>query len=655
MRRLPSGFGENILLALVAFSILWRGGKSVDATFLLAIVVSIFVLVRTFGELRTKNQDTRCKMQMAPWILFFSFLLWSILAFLQSTAKNYGLDEILRDAAFFLVFVSVARTSPERITDTWRNLASVVAIAGALAVIVGIAVYAWQPVDRFVGTFFDARFHTDYWPNAWAEFVLLAWPLTFALLLRASSPLYRSSLIVVLGMLLGSLFLSFSRGAFLALCGQIVLLGLLFIGLRLRKMRLPFAAPVIIMLISTLLGVTLFTGANALRARQFTVQSVTDKATFTASEGTSSVNERKDFWNHALELGMQRPVFGWGPYSFRFVQPRLANGVLQTSDHPHNVFLKIFMERGLPAALLFAVFLFLILLRTLRSFYASTIDETRIFSVLGVVAVGGVIAHNLIDYNLQFVGIALPFWIVLGLLAAALPRSKKMYGAPIEAIIALVLVCIVMVEGGYLVLSSLGRHAEAVGETDVALSWYEKASGEIFSRDMLLSRSQLLFGEKLYDQGSAVLDVYQKMNTEDPRVWEMRGWQLLARNDPANASVAFTKAYESGKWLNVGVLHGLLEARRGERKSLSPEEYRDYETTAKAYGRAILENAHFIALSTNVREFASVAALLPYMCPLSPDECASSAMELDVLSIGAQLHAEEEQGKYSARPSGYLW
>src|SRR5205085_2079694 len=105
-------------------------------------------------------------------------------------------------------------------------LVTCVSISAIIAAVVGVSVYIFQPVDRFVGTFFDFRFQTDYWPNAWAEFLLLAWPLLL-LWLQPWRKKLRPLRLVLFGFVFGTLFLSYSRGAFLTFIGQLALLGLL--------------------------------------------------------------------------------------------------------------------------------------------------------------------------------------------------------------------------------------------------------------------------------------------------------------------------------------------------------------------------------------------------------------------------------------------
>jgi Mg/Co/Ni transporter MgtE len=109
------------------------------------------------------------------------------------------------------------------------TLARIISVATLLACGVGVFVYILQPVSRFAGTFFDYRFHTDYWPNAWAEFLLLSLPLLcWSLFLRRNrdlvkitdTELFRG---IVLGFVLGCFFLSFSRGGIIALGLEVII------------------------------------------------------------------------------------------------------------------------------------------------------------------------------------------------------------------------------------------------------------------------------------------------------------------------------------------------------------------------------------------------------------------------------------------------
>ncbi|NOS66996.1 MAG: hypothetical protein HOO67_01350 [Candidatus Peribacteraceae bacterium] len=646
-RRLPVILEWGVLV-LLAFGIIWRGGKGLEATWLLA-GAAVFVTFVRWWLVRGKSEGVRT-IPFDLWAGVMLFLAWTVLSYIFSETRNYGLDEVIRDVALVMVFFWWSG-APQRAAPTdphgkmISRLITVIAVTTLIACMIGIAVYVLQPVNRFVGTFFDMRFHTDYWPNAWAEYLLLAWPLVFLW----SGKFSRIIRIVALGIVFGCLFLSYSRGAFLVFCGQIIL-GVLLIGIPwiLRKgiEKRSLIRAGIAGLCALLIAVALFAGVNAVRGRFHDIESVTAKATFTASEGGSSISERRAFWEQSFELSLERPFFGWGPYSFRFVHPRLQTAVFATSDHAHNIFLKLAMERGWPAALLFLFVMLRILVPAALMQIRGKGNITGLAMLLGVT---GVLAHNLIDYNLQFVGIALPFWIALGLLAPAVTAhgNRKTSLRITEIVIAVLLGCITILEGRFLVLSSLGRRAEAAGDARTALAWYDRSHGQLFSRDMHLGRSNLLLMEGDEAGAGAALDDYADVNTHDARLWILWGRLAEKTGKEEEAYLAYMTAFGLGKYNYLEPLEGILRLRtEADPSALPPKE--EIDGIFRAFGEAILQNTHFIALSESVETFGRVSELLQQIS--SADRAA-----LQIFTQQVVQHAAEERERLSSRAPGFLW
>lgn len=639
-QRLPV-FLESGVLLLLAFSILWRGGKGLEATWLLGGLAVAATFIRWWSAGRSRSAWS---VPLDLWIGVMLFVLWTAVSFAFSETRNYGLDEVIRDGGLVMMFLWAAGTPRDVPTDTVKSSfdrwMSVIAITTVIACSIGVAVYVLQPVNRFVGTFFDMRFHTDYWPNAWAEFLLLAWPAVFLW----SGRFPRALRAVILGIVFGSLFLSFSRGAILVFCGQIAL-GMIILGGQWIIRRQPPRGAILHAgftgVAAVLIGAALFLGVNTVRSRFHDVESVTAKATFTASEGGSSISERRSFWEQSIILSQERPFFGWGPYSFRFVHPRLQTGVFATSDHAHNVFLKLAMERGWPAALLFLFILLRILVSAVAAQIRGTGSALRLVLIVGVT---GVAAHNLIDYNLQFVGIALPLWLFLGALAPerGISGRRLTYVRMVEILVAVILGCILVIEGRFLVLSSLGRHAEATGDIPAALQWYERAHGELFSRDMHLSRSVLLQEQGDNAGAEDALDEYAAANAYDARLWILRGRLVEQQGDENLAYGEYGNAFVLGRYNYLEPLEGMLR--------LNPQRVDRVEAEAvfRSFGDAILQNTHFIALSQSVETFERISTLLP---PVSP----SAGQELRAFTTKVLEHAQEERQKLSSRPPGFLW
>jgi O-antigen ligase len=651
---------------------MWHAGKTLEATWILGGVASVAALLYWWGnDARDEGADHALPRWL--WMTGVAFVGVTFLSYLFSSAKNYGFDEVMRDSAYVLLFFWLARTGrDERVPDAsapgptfGQRLLITLTVAAVTACLIGIAVYVLQSPNRFVGTFFDARFNVDYWPNAWAEFALLCWPAA-AVVLRRKLWLQ----VPALGLLIGCLFLSYSRGGFLAFVFQLVLWGGI-LGLRAYMRRVP-GKPVfavrhprrsIITVASVLaLAVVLFLCVNQVRSVFHPVQSVGAKVTFSAAEGNSSVTERSQFWHQAYALAMQRPLLGWGPYAFRFVQPRLQTGVYETSDHPHNVFLKLAMERGFPAAALFALIVLWVLFASVRAYVRpDPASSTRIalfpdeeVIVPAIVAVAGVLAHNQIDYNLQFVAIALPFWLLLGFLASRLarPAGKGVGGKTAhrtEATIAVAVLCLLFLEGRYLLLSSAGRHAEAAGDQTAALHAYDASRGELFSRDLHLSRATIHMSRGELREAGAALQDYLGQNAEDPRVWKLLGDVELAKNDRAKALKDYNQAWKLGAYDYVSVLGGILRILEDQKdaKTLLARKT-EFETVYRTFGDAIIHNTHFIALSPNVEEFGAIADQMQRLYPAD----AASYKDLAVRAKAAADRTRKELGNQS---QGLLW
>ncbi|MEK7563052.1 MAG: O-antigen ligase family protein [Patescibacteria group bacterium] len=671
--RIPSA--EGLLLGFLLFSVLWRGGKSLEATWMLVGVASALIVadaIRGSGKI----ENGKLKIENYPnvlWIPAVSFFAWTILSYFFSTTKNYGLDEVLRDGALVLIFLWTMRHARgEAGAVLSHRFVQTMVLAAVLASLFGVLVYVLQPVNRFVGTFFDYRFHTDYWPNAWAQFLLLAWPLVF-LWMRGKQGKLRVAGCGLLGFLFGALLLSYSRGALIAFAGQLVLLALVWAGKKWGEgaFFIPHRREIIPIGLIAVIAVAVFFTANTARSGFHPVQSVGEKITFTADEGGSSVDERKLFWGQALALTLDRPLFGWGPYSFRFVQQRLQTGVLQTSDHPHNVFLKLAAERGVIASLLFIVLLVLVSLPQYRLLYCC-IARKRITRFeqsdqqcsnpamqrfLFFLSVTGVLAHNLIDYNLQFVGIALPFWMMLGILASETSSkiqsrgkilSKKLVHK-IELVIAVLLLAVALREGVFLVISSLGRHAEVAGEHEAALWWYNRSSAEWFSRDMHVSRALLATLSNRTGTAHEAIDTFLTGNTEDPRGWRLQGDIARTEGDIPAALEAYGKAYERGRWNDLSITLALAETLiESDRGSELVEKKAEIDALLGFFVEAIVQNAHFVALSHNAEDAIALSTLLAEVFP-------DSAPRYEVLAAKADFAMRSERSKVKSRPSGYLW
>ncbi len=648
--RVLERLSHTLLFLLLAASVLWRGGKGIEGTWLLVGAGCCIVLL-SFARRNSHTKGERGA-HLAVWGTLMAFFVWTLLSYFFSLTRNYGLDEVLRDGTFILLFLWSARTVRDEkgaFRPFFLRILRFLTLLTIVGASVGTAVYLFQPVNRFVGSFFYYRFSTDYWPNAWALYILLTWPVVLWWTRQAASVRMRILRELLLGWILGTFFLSYSRGAAIAFCGQLLLF-LIFVVWRNGKKegRARIKENVRTLLVVAAMAVITFTATNAMRARFYDVESVTRKVTFTAAEGTSSFTERREFFRQAVSLAVMRPLFGWGPYSFRFIQPRLQEHVLQTSDHPHNAFLKLAVERGWMAAALWLAVLGITLVSAVLKLLRGKEEKEREVLLILFVAGVGVLAHNLIDFNLQFVGIALPWYLFLGALAS-FPRINGHAGSwqrRAEIVLAILLLLVAVVEFRVLAISSLGRHAEAAGKKQEALEWYKRAEPHLFPRDMHLSRAILFVEQTAYVEAQQAVERYLALNGEDARAWKIQGDIQMKLFQADKALRSYQQAFLFSKYNDVGILRGYLDAlaRNGKQREAQGEMVR----LLGAFADAIQRNTHFIALSGNVEQYHELARIAAMLYP-------DNAARIRELDVAVEQHAKEVRADFTARKPGYLW
>lgn len=654
---------QMLLLGTLALAVLWRGGRTFETTLLLGAVAGVVLLLHP-------RRGSERPVASLVWWLVIAFVAWTAVSYLFTTTMNYGFDAVVQTTALAFLFLWMARVPAEaRIRTCVLKVLTVSVLLGCL---VGVLLYTMGPVDRFVGTFFDLRAPwKNAWPNAWAELLLLTWPV--ALLLaqpdRAtegarSLSLFRKVLqrSTPTGVMVGCLLLTFSRAALLAFLAQGILLLLWTIGRRIPAKRLAAVAAG-----TLLIALILFGLSNHLRSRSQAVQSLTERALFQSSEGTSSVTERRSFWKQAVLLSLQRPLTGWGPGSFRFAQTPLMEDVLATSDHAHNVFLNVLAERGWPAALLLlvlAVILFGPLLRGLLPPCAPSWDrcpfaaccrriprpELNRSTALLSVALLGVLAHNLIDFNLHFIAISLPATLILAMLAT--PGRREPNGRVIrfaESALTFVLLAAVLREGFFFVPATLARFAQAQGNTARAILLYRFAEGEWYGRDNTLALVRLENATGALDAAREDIGRYTSvLNPVDARGWKLQGQVALAAKEGALADQSFAQAYALGRFTDLSILREWLPLLSLKSSSDYLDRKGEFTALLDRYYDAIVDNRHFIALTENVEAFVAVADIMGGLDP-------SAAPRLNVLAAGVDRQARAARLRQAQLQPKDLW
>lgn len=401
-----------------------------------------------------------------------------------SLTPGFGLAELLLfvNAGILLVIFSNLNLG-----EKFLNYFAWVLIGIATAdTMIGFFVYTRTPFPRLVGTFIDLSAPYTSFGNDFANFLLLILPLALFQLLRSHERVTTRILAVLAtAILFAGFLLTFSRGAWLSLLAVIILAGILWIVRRIKRVAKADVArgAWLQVAISVALAILLVAGLQFVRSQKFQTNSFWLKATMRAEEGSASSDERMDFWKGAIQIIKDRPVFGVGVLSFKFLYPKYQPDFGANWDHPHNIFLKIGVENGIPAAVFFALFLIFTAIAALPFIY----KNPRHISTFFIAGAIGAFGHNLVDYNF----IVANFTLAMVFIAINLSFSKgsrRLVDAKIPlsvmAVISLALILVGIHDGYYNIYFKKGREQLANKQYDAAVLSLEKSQRLFLQRDL---------------------------------------------------------------------------------------------------------------------------------------------------------------------------
>jgi tetratricopeptide (TPR) repeat protein/O-antigen ligase len=310
--------------------------------------------------------------------------------------------ELVKFLAYALVFIVVVNYFNDR--RRARRLLKMVAWSGFTVALVGFfsklfvakAIYGVVPVASHV--FFFSTFVN---PNHLAGFLGLCSPVAFGLALSARERQDRA-LYGFMGVIIGvAVFMSLSRGGIVAFCVGCIFLFFFAATRRARKLRRVATVQALAA------GVLVLAGYLAYDTIIKEMQTLGD---FDAVREDTKIRS----WAGTLPMMADHPVVGIGRGAYATVYPRyktVANDL--TFTHAENGILQNMVDWGPVFGFLFmGVFAitFLLALGRARQSYSMGGCLAGVFIVA---------AHNIVDFNLETGGVALPFTMVLGILVAS--------------------------------------------------------------------------------------------------------------------------------------------------------------------------------------------------------------------------------------------
>ena len=566
----------------------------------MVILLSFFCLF--FFLAFRKEQSAWSTSVKLEQVFIFVFLVFVGLSQIFSQTKNVGFNELMAFYSCFSVYLIFAYRE-----NKWlEKFLKIIVIGAVLASILGFSIYVLKEAPpRMIGPFFNIFYASNLWPNAFALFLVTVWPLPILFNFGKSRVGVGVPWLIALSLVLSALFLTYSRGALLTAIFQAIILLIYFIK------RIDFAVIKKVLFVG-LLSCFFVVSLNSARDLRFNdnVISFSDKLTFQNQENLTSVKERYDFWKGAVDLSLNSPVFGYGPFSFRYLyEAKEQKDLLAIADHPHNVFLKIAAENGLVACAAFIGLLLTILIIFVKNFKKFKDRSSRDLSYILAVSIVGNFAHNMIDYNLNFLANLLLLFLLLSFLRSILVQnfySKNSKTFILSGILPFILAVFLFIfsiyEGGILVV------AKTYDEDFRRFSFYP--------REYFLQKADYYLQNNDFSNAEKYAKEEVSLNPYDSLAWERLGQIYYKKadnsssNDPNGTSyktdylkeaiTSFKEAIDVNPYNDFNYYREYLSAltTSGNYEEVSELKH-DILELLKKYKPMIKNNVHFTTYTSN--------------------------------------------------------
>jgi O-antigen ligase len=338
-------------------------------------------------------------------LVLASFVVW--VGVNAVTKGSWAAARPLIDLCLLLFIVEHARLS----NDQLKHLLLALMLTGTFVAGLGVYEYLFEHKSRVTATLLN--------PNTFSGY--LCWLLPMSLCLwKAEKPWVR-----VLGMLITTVMgfamtISLTRGGYLA-----ALIGMSGFALMKNKRLLPVIFVYVI-----------FFGLAVSGARtRFSATGVTP-AYAVSTEGNDTVTSRIYLWRFAWQQFKTEPLTGIGIGNYRTRLGTYVQSNTQDRAHypevvePHNSYLKVLCELGLPGLALFLALLTGWMWKCAKTLLSVNSNEPTPWAAglfWGLIAF---LVHNLTNTLFMIVPCALGFWVGLGLSARMADRrgSDRLHG-----------------------------------------------------------------------------------------------------------------------------------------------------------------------------------------------------------------------------------
>jgi O-antigen ligase len=416
LRRERAVLAGNILLfgvfGLLLFGPLAFGAVEPWSIFLLeagsAALLLVWITKQVLeGEMRVRGNA-----------LFFPMAAFAVLIAVQLVFRRtaYAHDTIVLALLYFCYAILCFLAGQALIKGAQaRTLAVIFSVYGAamasFALLQGISANGklyWIRQPRMGGWIYGPYVNHNHYAGLMEMLVPI--PLVLALT-HLTSPRNRALAGAAAAVMVGTIFISGSRGGMIAIVAELIFLSVLLVKQK-RSLRTAVGVGVFLALVA---GLLTWIGGAELGKRIATVGT---------SHSEISNDVRAYINRDGFKMFLKKPVLGWGLGTFPVVYPQFRTFYTNFFvNEAHNDYLQLLVEMGLlglATMLWFVVTLFKRALKKLNNWTGEMSGAVALASLLGL---SGILVHSAVDFNLQIPANAALFY-VLCTIAASEPFAK---------------------------------------------------------------------------------------------------------------------------------------------------------------------------------------------------------------------------------------
>lgn len=239
---------------------------------------------------------------------------------------------------------------------------------------------------------------------------------------KSRSRTYRLYALLISVILLGALYLSFSRAAWVSLIFAIGVIVLIVYRIKFRWIFLGLIGLVAVFyifenqILYALEKNKQDSSANFIEH----VQSI-----YNISSDASNL-ERINRWQSAFRMFSERPLLGWGPGTYQFIyapfQRSKERTIISTNagdlGNAHSEYIGPLSEQGVPGLLSVFSLIVVILIYGIRVYRNAKDRQIRLFSLISVLALITYFVHGLLNNFLDTDKASVPFWGFFAMIVA---------------------------------------------------------------------------------------------------------------------------------------------------------------------------------------------------------------------------------------------